>query len=143
MAKRISERLNLISLNQQKLRADHYIHLRYALHQDANVNSSNIGQHVILPLSFIWSRRYLHEKTQDAMTYVSNCGRPNLFVTFTCSPKWEGASSGIAAVLLNDEKTAYSTFKLQLAVSLEQRSVCSIRKNCSLGTLLQETSLII
>ncbi|GBP19399.1 ATP-dependent DNA helicase pif1 [Eumeta japonica] len=53
------------------------------------------------------------------------------------------ASSGIAATLLNDGKTAHSTFKLPLTVSLEQQSVCSIRKNGPLGKLLQETSLII
>ncbi|XP_068994247.1 uncharacterized protein [Neodiprion pinetum] len=53
------------------------------------------------------------------------------------------ASSGIAATLLNGGKTAHSTFKLPLAVSLEQQSVCSIRKNGPLGKLLQDTSLII
>ena len=55
------------------------------------------------------------------------------------------ASSGIAAILLNDAKTAHSTFKLPLDVSLEQRSVsvCSIHKFCPLGKLLQEPSLII
>lgn len=53
------------------------------------------------------------------------------------------ASSGIAATLLNDGKTAHSTFKLPLTVSLEQQSVCSIRKNGPLGKLLQEASLII
>ena len=51
------------------------------------------------------------------------------------------ASSGIAATLLNVVKTIHSTFKLPLAVSLEQRSL--IHKNCSLGKLLQKPSLII
>jgi len=53
------------------------------------------------------------------------------------------ASSGIAETLLNYGKTAHSTFKLPLTVSLEQQSVCSIRKNGPLRKLLQETSLII
>lgn len=44
---------------------------------------------------------------------------------------------------MSDGKTAHSTFKLPLAVSLEQQSVCSIRKNGPLGKLLQDTSLII
>jgi len=73
LAKIISERLN-------------YICLRGILNQDANVDPSNIGQRVILPSSFTGSPRYLHEKTQDAMTYVRNYGRPDLFVTFTCNP---------------------------------------------------------
>ena len=53
------------------------------------------------------------------------------------------ASSRVAATLLNHAKTAHSTFKLSLAVSLEHGSVCSIRENCPLGKLLQESSLII
>ncbi|XP_055904241.1 uncharacterized protein LOC129940040 [Eupeodes corollae] len=88
MAKMISERLNFVYRNQQKLRADDYIHLRDALNQDARVIAANIGQHVILPSSFTGSPRYLHEKTQDAMTYVRNYGRPDLFITFTCNPDW-------------------------------------------------------
>ncbi|XP_055915855.1 uncharacterized protein LOC129948797 [Eupeodes corollae] len=89
MAKMISERLNFVYRNQQKLRADDYIHLRDALNQDARVIAANIGQHVILPSSFTGSPRYLHEKTQDAMTYVRNYGRPDLFITFTCNPDWQ------------------------------------------------------
>lgn len=30
----------------------------------------------------------MHEKTQDALTYVRHYGCPNLFITFTCNPKW-------------------------------------------------------
>lgn len=88
MAKMISERLNYIRQNQQQLRADDYIHLRDALNLDANTNPTNIGQRVILPSTFTGSPRYMHEKTQDAMTYVRNYGRPDLFVTFTCNPEW-------------------------------------------------------
>lgn len=30
----------------------------------------------------------MHERTQDAMTYVRHHGRPDLFITFTSNPKW-------------------------------------------------------
>lgn len=30
----------------------------------------------------------MHEYAQDAMTYVRHYGRPDLFITFTCNPKW-------------------------------------------------------
>ncbi|CAH2101234.1 unnamed protein product [Euphydryas editha] len=89
MPKMISERLNFICRNQQKLRADDYIHLRDALNQDASVNAANIGQNVILSFSFTGSPSYLDEKTKDAMTYVRNYGRPDVFVTFTCNPEWK------------------------------------------------------
>lgn len=30
----------------------------------------------------------MHERTQDGMTYVQTYGKPDLFITFTCNPKW-------------------------------------------------------
>ena len=30
----------------------------------------------------------MHAKTQDALTYVREHGKPSLFITMTCSPKW-------------------------------------------------------
>ena len=42
-----------------------------------------------LAFNFTGGRRYMHEHTQDAMTYVRNYGRPDLFITFTCNPAWE------------------------------------------------------
>ena len=84
-AKIESERLLFLRLNQKKLRADDYIHLRDAVAGDGDAN--NLGQLVILPSSFTGSPRHMHEYTQDAMTYVRNYGRADLFVTFTCNPK--------------------------------------------------------
>lgn len=40
-------------------------------------------------------------------------------------------------------RTAHSTFKLHLIVSLQNDSVCCIRKNCPLGKVLKYVSLII
>lgn len=87
-AKMITERLGYIKQNQKTLRAENYIHLRDAINNDANINPLNIGQQVILPSTFTGSPRYLHEKTQDAMTYVRHHGRPDLFITMTCNPEW-------------------------------------------------------
>ena len=47
------------------------------------------GELVILPSSYAGSPRYLHMRTQDAMTYVRSYGRPDLFITMTCNPNWE------------------------------------------------------
>ena len=86
-AKIESERLAFIRNNQTKLRTENYVHLQDALH--SNEHSTEIGQLVILPSSFTGGPRYLHEKTQDAMTYVKNYGKPDLFITFTCNQNWE------------------------------------------------------
>ncbi|GFU59942.1 ATP-dependent DNA helicase [Trichonephila clavipes] len=47
-----------------------------------------LSKMVVLPSSFTGGSRYMHERTQDAMTYVRHFGRPDLFITFTCNPKW-------------------------------------------------------
>ena len=47
-----------------------------------------IRQLVILPSSFTGGPRSLHEKSQDAMAYVRNYGKPDLFITMTCNPNW-------------------------------------------------------
>lgn len=86
-AKIESERLRYIRFNQKQLRAEEYIHLKDAINNDANV--SDLGQLIILPSSFTGGPRYMHECTQDALTYVKNFGKPDLFITFTCNPKWE------------------------------------------------------
>ncbi|CAE1255457.1 unnamed protein product [Acanthosepion pharaonis] len=85
-AKMESERLGFIKLNQSKLRTDSYIHLRDGLRSDGDPR--NLGKPCILPSSYTGGPRYMHERTQDAMTYVRHCGRPDLFITFTCNPKW-------------------------------------------------------
>lgn len=56
------------------------------LNQDPSVNVANIDSmsschHYLLGL------RGIHEKTQDALTYVRNYRRLNIFVTFTCNPE--------------------------------------------------------
>lgn len=85
-AKIESERLLFIRLNQSKLRTEEYIHLRDAISKETN--PSNIGKLTILPATFVGSPRHMHEYAQDAMTYVRYYGRPDLFITFTCNPKW-------------------------------------------------------
>jgi hypothetical protein len=86
-AKIESERLLFLRCHQKQLRVDEYIHLKDAIANDGNTDK--LGQLVILPSTFTGSPRHMHEYTQDAMTYVRNYGRPDLFVTFTCNPKWQ------------------------------------------------------
>lgn len=102
-AKIETERLNYLRHNQTKLRVESYAAIRDAMITDrepASTNNTaqntntcentanNIGQRVILPSTFVGGARYLNERTQDAMTYVRHYGTPDLFITFTCNPKW-------------------------------------------------------
>ncbi|CAK1603055.1 unnamed protein product [Parnassius mnemosyne] len=85
-AKIEKERLNYIKNNQAKLRADSYIYLKDAIERQ-DVEANQLGW--VLPSSFTGGPRYMHERTHDAMTYVRNYGRPDLFITFTCNPRWD------------------------------------------------------
>ena len=86
-AKIEAERLLYIKTHQKELRVDSYIHLRDHINNDGQGRS--LGQICILPSSFTGSPRYMHERTQDAMTYVRKYGKPDLFITFTSNPKWK------------------------------------------------------
>ena len=86
-AKIETERLNWIRNNQKKLRSEEYVHLKDAMSR-ADTQIKDFGKMVVLPSSFTGGARYMHERTQDAMTYVRHFGRPDLFITFTCNPKW-------------------------------------------------------
>ncbi|XP_055614537.1 uncharacterized protein LOC129760881, partial [Uranotaenia lowii] len=81
-----TERLNFIRFNQAKLRSEEYVHLRDAVSSEGNVN--NIGRLTILPSTYVGSPRHMQKYSQDAMTYVRYYGRPDLFITLTCNPKW-------------------------------------------------------
>lgn len=98
-AKVETERLNYIRNHQTKLRVENYIHVRDAMCR-ADSEVSDMGQIVVLPSSFTGGPRYMHERTQDAMTYVRKYGRPELFITLTCNPKWNDVQS----VLLYGQK---------------------------------------
>nr|XP_027101001.1 uncharacterized protein LOC113720276 [Coffea arabica] len=47
---------------------------------------SKIGQRVILPASFIGGPRDMRRRYVDAMTLVQKFGKPDLFITMTCTP---------------------------------------------------------
>ena len=41
-----------------------------------------------IPSSHTGSPRYMIQNYQDAMGICKHYGNPNLFITFTCNPKW-------------------------------------------------------
>ncbi|XP_050056156.1 uncharacterized protein LOC126549818 [Aphis gossypii] len=87
-AKIETERLNFIRNHQKQLIAENYIHLKDAVGKNY-VDATDLGQMVVLPSSVTGGPRYMHERTQDAMTYVRVHGHPDLFITFTCNPTWK------------------------------------------------------
>ena len=82
-----SERLQYLRRELCGLRADSYRGLRETV-VSQDEDSKTVGQKVILPATFCGGPRYMFERQQDAMAYVRNFGRPDLFITVTTKPKW-------------------------------------------------------
>ena len=41
-----------------------------------------------MPSTYVGSPRALKENFEDAMAIIKKYGKPDLFITFTCNPKW-------------------------------------------------------
>ncbi|XP_061394301.1 uncharacterized protein LOC133329850 [Musca vetustissima] len=91
------ERLMNIRRNQPKLRVDNYIHLQDAINSSIDINPNELGRAIILPATFTSNIvRHMQEYRQDAMAYMRSYGRPDLFIMFTCNPKWEEITSELS-----------------------------------------------
>ena len=82
-----TEQLQFLRREQKSLRADSYQDLRDAL-LDRDDDPSNVGRRIVLPATFTGGPRYMHERQQDAMSYVRLYGHPDLFITATTNPNW-------------------------------------------------------
>ena len=82
-----TERLQFLRREQTTLRADCYQDLRDAI-LDRDGDPNNVGRRIILPSTFTGGPRYMHERQQDAMSYVRKYGHPDLFITTTTNPSW-------------------------------------------------------
>ncbi|KAF7841731.1 uncharacterized protein G2W53_004029 [Senna tora] len=81
------QRTAYVRFHQKRLRSENYVTLSEALSR-GHVSSTSVGKRIILPSSFTGGERYNRENFQDAMTICTSTGFPDLFITFTCNPKW-------------------------------------------------------
>lgn len=81
------ERFRYIRNNQKKLRADIFSGLMDAIVR-GDSDCSMIEKTIILPSSHTGGPRYRVQNYQDAMAICRWAGYPDLFLTFTCNPKW-------------------------------------------------------
>ncbi|XP_019166929.1 PREDICTED: uncharacterized protein LOC109162699 [Ipomoea nil] len=80
-------RLLYIRTNQISLRCGAYQGLSDALTR-GDVDPGHHGKRVILHSSFTGEARYMIQNYQDALAICGWIDYPNLFITFTCNPKW-------------------------------------------------------
>jgi len=51
-------------------------------------NLEDEGNQLLIPKSFTSGPRYMVQSYYDAMAICKHYGFPDLFITFTCNPKW-------------------------------------------------------
>ena len=81
-------KLNWVRNKQKEIRADLYKGLEDQTSCE-DVDLQFIGKKIILPASFSYTPRWYDQKYRDAMAIISRYKKPDLFITFTCNPKWE------------------------------------------------------
>ena len=82
-----SNRLRYLRMNQKCLRSDSFDSIKQAEY-DGKIDMHDQGSHFLLPASFTGGPRYMKNMYLDAMAICKHFGFPDLFITFTCNPKW-------------------------------------------------------
>ncbi|XP_058726554.1 uncharacterized protein LOC131597913 [Vicia villosa] len=95
-----SERLNWLRTNQSKLRVGKYNNLRDQCNDTETNAAPKRGKRVVLPSTFVGSKRYMDQLYFDGMAISSKLGFPDLFVTFTCNPAWPEIQRALAGTSL-------------------------------------------
>ncbi|KAJ9557870.1 hypothetical protein OSB04_012484 [Centaurea solstitialis] len=80
-------RLEFVERNQLRIRADLYQGVVDCVNA-GEVQPCRIGQRVVMPASFIGGPRDMRRRYLDAMTLVQDDGKPDMFLTMTCNPRW-------------------------------------------------------
>ncbi|RWR99563.1 uncharacterized protein B4U80_07671, partial [Leptotrombidium deliense] len=85
-----AQRLKYLRHNQDHLRSECYQRLVDHVTNSAanNIEDIRLGSVLILPSIFQGSARSMQQLYQDAMAISRKIGRPDLFITMTCNPKW-------------------------------------------------------
>ncbi|CAN7124244.1 unnamed protein product [Brassica rapa subsp. narinosa] len=97
-----SNRLRYLKLNQPSLRSDSYDSIKES-ENAGKVDMNEQGTEFTLPASFVGSPRYMKNNYLDAMTICKHFGFPDLFITFTCNPKWPEITRYVKARKLKAE----------------------------------------
>ncbi|XP_024010282.1 uncharacterized protein LOC112085310 [Eutrema salsugineum] len=82
-----TNRLRFISMNQSKLRCENYDKIKKTF-DGGDTDLSDKGKRIIIPSSYTGGTRYMVQHYLDAMTTCQHFDFPDLFITFTCNPKW-------------------------------------------------------
>ncbi|KAF8117428.1 hypothetical protein N665_0010s0005 [Sinapis alba] len=82
-----SNRLRYLKFNQASLRSDSFDSIQQS--ENAGIiDMEEQGKEYMIPATFTGGPRYMKNNYLDAMAICKHFGFPDLFITFTCNPKW-------------------------------------------------------
>ena len=69
-----------------------------------------------MPSTYLGSPRALKENFEDAMAIIKKYGKPDLFITFTCNPKWREITENLYPGQTASDRTdfVFQVFKVKL-----------------------------
>ena len=117
--------LNYIREHQGELFAEAYQGLLDHVNERLIIDPMAVGRRVILPSTFVGSDRYNKMCYQDAMAMVRSKGKPDLFITFTCNPRWPEITENLARYSLPNDRPELvaRVFNLKLQALLRDLTV--------------------
>ncbi|XP_074339091.1 uncharacterized protein LOC141677199 isoform X4 [Apium graveolens] len=80
-------RLMWVRRHQSLIRSELYNNIVDSMRR-GDVDATDVGKRVVLPSSFTGGYRYMQQNFQDSLALCKEFGHPDLFITFTCNPKW-------------------------------------------------------
>lgn len=114
------ERLKYCRMQQKKLRSEMYCGLMDYIKTKSDEDNVKPGKLVIPPSSFYGEPRYYQQSFMDGMGLVQTFGKPQLFITMTCNPKWSEIAEN-----LYDGQTASD--RPDLVARVFQKKVCELK----------------
>ncbi|XP_063215751.1 uncharacterized protein LOC134527212 isoform X1 [Bacillus rossius redtenbacheri] len=81
-------RLWYVKQNQGKLRVETLNEIVQHIQHAPEGGDARVGKVFVLPSSFYGSSRQIYQFYQDSIAIMHHYGKPDLFITFTCNPKW-------------------------------------------------------
>ncbi|PAV65868.1 hypothetical protein WR25_06991 [Diploscapter pachys] len=133
------DRLDFIRKNQKAIKAENYKALQDYLQDTADEQGKRVGKVIVLPSSFKGSPRSCMQGYQDSMAIVRRFGKPDLFITFTCNPKWEDIKRNLQPgnTVLDEPDLVSRVFNLKLKELLED-----LKKNDYFGKVIAYTYVV-
>nr|XP_043611899.1 uncharacterized protein LOC122583573 [Erigeron canadensis] len=114
-----AERMSYFRSHQKKFRSAPLSAVKQVVNA-GTTDSSSVGKRTVLPSSFTGGQRYMVQNYLDAMALVKAFGYPDLFLTFTCSPKWPGIRRQLKRSVSLKPEDKPTTISRMFKIKLEQ-----------------------